>query len=143
MENKYYTPEIEEFHVGFNYENKNFGKWINTIYDGMPTLMSKSYYDDCGCEYIAVEDDIKDSLVRVKYLDKEDIESLGFVLQIVELGQDTNINELGIFKKGDDSCYGTYFSDNVHGEKNIELFNTYFYIKNKSELKILLKQLGI
>ena len=27
MENKYYTPEIEEFHIGFEYEEKSSGLW--------------------------------------------------------------------------------------------------------------------
>lgn len=68
MKEKYYTPELEEFHVGFEYEvqsieNAHWGKVI------------------CSSGFGAFDDDINDleeERIRVKYLDKADIESLGF-----------------------------------------------------------------
>lgn len=80
--NKYYTPELEEFHVGFRYESKtkivytgnkkdHEGEWkkqeaneriLNTLYD-------KVYR---GINYTAY------SYFRVKYLDRDDIEKLGW-----------------------------------------------------------------
>jgi hypothetical protein len=74
---------------------------------------------------------------RVKYLDKEDIESLGFKVRIVDLGEDTN--EYPDILWNGASC-GYFMKDK---DKNIELFGIYFKIKNKSELKVLMKQLGI
>lgn len=63
---KYYTPEIEEFHVGFEYEYLTNGdEWVKHIINNKADLI------DCI-------EDIKESKIRVKYLDKEDIESLGF-----------------------------------------------------------------
>ena len=59
MGTKYYTPEIKEFHVGFEFEAEINGNWISTkIYD---------WYDGLEGNY------------RVKHLDREDIESLGFL----------------------------------------------------------------
>jgi len=70
MKNKYYTPTIEEFHVGFEYEYQdgvdkdNKDVWKKTI-------CTKSDF-----RYLS-KTKIKD-FRRVKYLDREDIESLGF-----------------------------------------------------------------
>ena len=68
MDNKYYIPSIEEFHVGFEYEiltnyTKENEKWefVNN-----PFTIER------------LEIFIENKHVRVKYLDKDDIESLGF-----------------------------------------------------------------
>jgi hypothetical protein len=72
MENKYYTPAIEEFHVGFEYEILHNNEWKKT----------SVFNNSCGGDIIF---EIKNmghwdvvSKPRVKYLDKEDIESLGW-----------------------------------------------------------------
>lgn len=82
---KYYTPEISEFHVGFEYEEKErFG-------DG--TVKTKEDFDNANwikksmeigeLPYIERMLSGRNAIngicgVRVKYLDREDIESLGF-----------------------------------------------------------------
>ena len=65
-EKKYYTPSIEEFHVGFEYE---------ISYDG-ETYQSK-VVDDSD-ELHRIKTAIESLWVRVKHLDREDIESLGW-----------------------------------------------------------------
>jgi len=60
-ENKYYTPEIEEFFVGFEYE----------VYDKLHGVWNKEN------NFFLQQGDFKDS-IRVKHLDREDIESLGW-----------------------------------------------------------------
>ena len=67
---KYYTPEIEEFHVGFEYEEQvEPGKWAwNTCH---PNTFEK-LYDWDSMDMLKIR-------TRVKYLDQEDIESLGFI----------------------------------------------------------------
>lgn len=73
---KYYIPTIEEFHVGFEYETNVFydhprhpkfkqTEWVSQIVDEID-------------EFEDLKDSIESGLIRVKYLDKEDIESLGF-----------------------------------------------------------------
>ena len=64
MENNlYYTPEISEFHVGFEYE----------VFDKLHNIWNKEN------NFFLQQGDFKDE-IRVKYLDQFDIESLGFIL---------------------------------------------------------------
>lgn len=107
MKNKYYTPEIEEFHVGFEYE-KYQGEWfckISDLYDlqDVKTLINKqSLYEELvkykneleftkhsgmilpsGLTYKSIMKNkhCYTKQVRAKYLDQEDIESFGFKLE--------------------------------------------------------------
>jgi len=135
---KYYTPEIEEFHVGFEYEwlNISNSEWL------------KKTHSSLDCSYNSPE------RTRVKYLDREDIESLGFIPIIP-----SNIEDKGSYepdwwsttKTGDGyqilKCKNystneiTYeISYGQHEYRQVKFDGT---IKNKSELKKLLKQLGI
>ena len=71
-ENKYYTPSIEEFHIGFECEykapNKNWTKIkMAEIVDIYNVGLRVGFTED-SCP------------IRVKLLSKEDIESLGFTL---------------------------------------------------------------
>lgn len=79
MENKYYTPEISEFYIGFEYQYvSNMGvptddtsKWDSFLFGNQYKFKSwdwKPLLKDC----------LKRKLIRVKYLNQEDIERLGF-----------------------------------------------------------------
>ena len=126
MENKYYTPSIEEFHVGFLFETyvDRFDEWkqnsVHNIYD-FQSVFNGSF---------------NPRFIRVKYLNEQDIESLGFI-------EDT-YNGVRCFTKN--NCQIFFFGDNVI---SIDLFagnfrNQYFrgLVKNKSELKIILNQIS-
>ena len=75
-DSKYYTPSIEEFHPGFEFEAHHhkdwyFGeggdKWVNLKWDA---------FLDWGHFGLAnIEGAIQKGWLRVKYLDREDIES--------------------------------------------------------------------
>src|SRR5690606_29619740 len=70
---KYYTPEIEEFYVGFEYER--FIPKSNSTEEECWEKLSMSI------NYLSLEEldnEIIEKEIRVKYLDKEDIESFGF-----------------------------------------------------------------
>ena len=76
---KYYTPELEEFHQGFEYEI-----WLNSAYT--PEKYIKKIFEFVDKNNIW-DDDITNLLacaynggdtLRVKYLDQEDIKSLGW-----------------------------------------------------------------
>jgi hypothetical protein len=149
MENKYYTPEIEEFHPGFEYEHKlYYADDVNlnpkTLGD---TIVPKKWIkrevwyiwiDEIYNAYIENES-VKD-LIRVKYLDEDDIKSYGF-----EHDQTT--------KDGVQYIKGSLLDDNVwhlfYKDRYVHIFNQFSdkvfngQIKNKSELKIVLKMLGI
>ena len=69
---KYYTPDIEEFHVGFEYEQEDINEGGSSLSWYKHKIGSGSDIDgvfrgeELGCSF------------QVKYLDKEDIESFGF-----------------------------------------------------------------
>lgn len=125
MEAKYYTPTIEEFHVGFEYETNYLSKdWEKRTVkiDDAAWFFDTYYKDATSLEF------------RVKLLDREDIESLGW-----------NPDKISEFIKGKHSlniCLNTihiYVPGDYDGEE--PHFNG--KIKNKSELKKLMVQLGI
>lgn len=129
--NKYYTPTTEEFHKGFEFEwfQNNFEKEIFSI----------TTDDDLEI----IDDEIREGKIRVKLLDREDIESLGWEL-------DSCVEQ---------ECFYLHISSNLHNgdirlifrekENSIEInacrFGECFYgiLKNKSELKKLMNQLNI
>jgi len=138
MEEKYYTPTIDEFHFGFEYE----------IFEDFDVHEEKSWhkqvygingYDQERIDHVSPNDMGK---VRVKYLDHDDIVECGWAS-----GGLKNCN----FTKGN---YILTYLDISYTEKshkvniqfcsddnNLNLF--YGTINNKSELKKLMKQLWI
>ena len=133
---KYYKPEIEEFHVGFEYEVEDLGDdgrtrvWRPQVFEGEET---RTYFIE----------ELENHEMRVKYLDKSDLESLGFYLQYPDLSSSPFINK-DIYK--DNACIIDIRSNNMVSITKCNYPNTStlgFKIKNKSELKKLLKQLGI
>lgn len=144
MENKYYTPSIEELHSGFKCEirtDRPNDTWSNH------TWYSKNFGDLEG-DWISV---------RVKYLDKEDIESLGWKYE--------KTNHIRFWYTGNESWFNNTIPDSPSGRYwGFELCHDpemkticirckdnggeweYYYqgiCKNKSELNRLMQQLGI
>ena len=132
MESKYYTPEIEEFHIGFKCEvhvgkfRKDGGRWDGFVL-GNPTLSMGTFYD-------WIRDDEESKRFRVKYLDREDIESLGFVKW-----PDDNIYDLGEFQLHLGRHTDPYKVE-IYDENDQYCFVG--VIKNKNELKKVLKMIG-
>jgi hypothetical protein len=146
-ESKYYTPNISEFHVGFEYE-----EWDVRAEDSYAKLVvregQKLFMHDY-CEY------------RVKYLDREDIESLGFeqislnayrkraddIIHLVGgegsyIILNMNISN-GTTRKGNFYIGLRANTGELHGDVKTERCLFSGTIKNKSELKRILKQIGI
>ena len=148
MENKYYTPQIEEFRVGFECEffnNMQDKIWKKEVCD--MDLINLAY--DCY-EHGTVEwnDDITQTF-RIKHLDSEDIESLGFKhLGSLWFEKDNCLTVNGEnfidcrIRKWKDNQIDIY---NWDKDKENGIGEIIFRgdIKNKSELKVLLNQLGI
>lgn len=128
---KYYTPSIEEFHIGFEYE------WLNENND---------WIKENSPTEITVKDFNEQTFgLRVKLLDKEDIESLGWKLK-----SQTNNKGYGdwcVFKlnKNELSIQFHRVNDNYPNKLTIRnnYLNVSILIKNKSELIKLIKQLEI
>lgn len=121
---KYYTPALDEFYPGFEYE---------TIY--LKSVWTKEClrFMDAGWFFESYINDAVETEFRVKYLDQEDIEECGFVKL-----KDKDY----VFCKGSKNLF-------IQPNNTIKItsifHNTLFEgtIKNKSELKKLLKQLNI
>ena len=128
MKDKYYTPEIEEFHIGFEYEANVYN--IKKGYFWFKTKMDLTF-------------DFYAGNTRVKYLDKEDIESLGYKPQYPDM-QNTGFINKNIYEEG-------AIIISLRGDNQVSITKCYhpntstliFTIKNKSELKRLLKMLEI
>lgn len=149
QENKYYKPESHEFRIGFRYEIElRSREWIEYTYPKVPRagvewgatphhMIPLKFGDHC----------------RVKHLDREDIESLGFKL---------SIHVVPIFKlRGKPPMSFTniengsieVFELDLHEDGNINISCIYCEVdlgcvfsgkvKNKSELSIILKQVGM
>ena len=133
MSEKYYTPAIEEFHVGFEYEelsgvDSEMEDWSCKSFD------PKEYIDRYG-EY-TFDDTSLEGWIRVKYLDKDDIESFGF--------KTDNMDPMIYCKYKNEDLYFDY--NTTSHELKISTLDSdgiVLIIKNKSELKVLLKQLNI
>jgi len=140
--NKYYTPSIEEFHVGFKFELLEplkqgavsaFEGWQKLTVKDI-SLLSNRYFKEL----------FKQKYIRVKYLDSIDIQDLGFEL----LHNDGDALEFNIADKYDEITY-LWFDYETH---NIDIYvgdgydKDYLFrgtIKNKSELKKVLKMIGV
>jgi hypothetical protein len=137
---KYYTPEIEEFYVGFEFFVENTKYTLGT--DSKDVI---SFFAMNMSRKVQVSDNVK-----VKYLDKEDIESLGFTFDKTSttgqwkffkdnlcLYYRPETRELGTFTI--DPSKNDFFSEYNRDNKMV----SFLIVKNKSELKKLLKQLNI
>ena len=120
MESQYYTPEIEEFHNGFEFE------W----FDNQFKKQSFGITTDDDLEII--EDEIRERKIRVKYLDREDVESFGWN----QIEYDSY--KLGSFIFEFNNQYKTFIYLENNNE-NVFVGN----IKNKSELQKIMIQTGI
>tara|TARA_B100002049_G_scaffold189316_1_gene146253 strand:+ start:125 stop:541 length:417 start_codon:yes stop_codon:yes gene_type:complete len=134
MENKYYTPSIEEFHKGFLYqEGDGFNpvkKWSNEI-AGVTDDLDINIYDDL----------INESQIRVKHLDLEDIKELDWE------ETDETVETIYFSLKGFELAFNkNNFKIEIYNT-NVEYSDGELIYKgianNKSELKKLMQQLEI
>lgn len=122
---KYYQPEIEEFHIGFEYEWLNDeGTWIK---EDSPIEISKENFDE------------QTYGLRVKYLDQQDIEDCGWEYSNTSREIEYyNIEEISLYHDIIDHEISIYKID--CDWESCEFRGT---VKNISELKKLMKQLNI
>lgn len=148
MENKYYTPSIEEFYIGFEYqildEDENEE---NLVYQ----------WREVGAEEIWELEDAADILehkdnIRIKYLDQSDLEELGFKYYTYFRDGGTSVfrtsnkeYELHFYRTNSILDIDPNKIKIIRHHDNPSLKGQIFIgnIKNKSELKKLLKQLNI
>lgn len=161
MENKYYTPKIEEFRVGFEFEfqgidnNWNPTGWdkvkVNIGHDKNFGLYTLEHIDSV----LNNEDIPAENHIRVKCLSREDIESLGFFdykksicdWYKIEGKFEDSFSEYGYWTKiriihcKDNNKIRILAYEYSWDEKETVLFAG--KIKNKSEFKDILEKLNI
>ena len=125
-ETKYYTPTIEEFHVGFELELKlhELKDWEkHTWLPGDQASSVAKYLDQ----------------IRVKCLDREDIESFGFKYMWADYGEMTYTLDTFLLQVRRNTI-------EIYNNRIKDVFKSVLFrgiIKNKSELKRVLHQLEI
>jgi len=135
-DNKYYIPTINEFYVGFEYEVLDKEFWIKK------DDFSNSYDYEDSCFYGLLKDLDKGN-IRVKYLDKEDIESLGFNNYKEPMGEYDHTWSYGNSKE---PKLKVWFNNPIPVVRVYNSFPSIAFqgiVKNKSELKKLMQQLNI
>lgn len=119
---KYYTPTIEEFHVGFEYEISN----------------SESTWNKRTIRHGADIDEIRHNRIypiRVKYLDQQDIEAEGWIKQYTSADGTEGFSVSGYkleIKRTRVTIYPLNKTSMFVGE-----------IRNRSELHRIMRQIGI
>ena len=146
---KYYTPTIDEFHVGFIFETA-----IDYTEDGVkfPKEHPNCWYE---CEFDETEElglialKIENGDIRVKLLDQKDCEELGWEhigsqwYQLKDVSGELGHWLYARFRKwGDNSFIKGYRSNpkDSNDSLNEQEFLFSGNIRNKSEMKILMKQ---
>lgn len=147
MENKYYTPAIDEFHAGFECE-------IMTSYGFIKGHWPDTLKSDTRSSFIGTGEyeQTKYGTFRVKYLDKEDIKGLGFKGNDSNSAYFTKYNCLTSNGTNNLNCRLVHWI-NKGRDREVDIYAIYGkedeqlifrdVINNKSELVKLLKQLGI
>lgn len=149
---KFYTPEIGELHVGLECQIHEYSD------------MNEESFEDCVLNNIILKnilelsivnkhlDDWLERTIRIKYLDNQDIESLGFIESKLQNRLFLFKNKIDLGKRGVNLTIGlntNYINSHTiifakPDDKPIEFnFNLFVgKIKNKSELKRILKQIA-
>lgn len=150
--NEYYTPTIEEFHVGFEFEYKpKIGPWVKINYNNWMSPSKGMDLDFCTEQdllrkFDIIDQCIKKNNVRCKFLNQSDIESLGWEFEKQHPGLEEICFSIGKSKHYD-ILYMDYDLESKYmriswlGEGDVTRFSG--IIKNKSELKKLMQQLNI
>ena len=137
-DNKYYIPTIEEFHKGFEYER--------ILED---SSVQKEVFDFDGINCFHPDSGKVLDYIRVKHLDREDIESCGFEYYEDDFQgiKRRRYKALAIPPNKYDRLYIKQVNklEFVIGINAIDRWETRFNgtIKNKSELKRVLKMIGV
>ena len=154
-ESKYYTPGIEEFCVGFEFEERYLGwkdKWSGWSKRTINNLINLDTFNRFIHKDFKYYEDIKEYEFRVKYLDSQDIIDCGF-----ETSEDWSFKgSEGFVKEAEDSLgnmreeYAISLMDNntvtiMKYTDFTRLPNVIFRgtIKNKHELQTILKMIGV
>jgi hypothetical protein len=137
----YYTPELSEFYLGFEFEVLNTkGKMYIPNYDEGVWVITKVDLGVLG-DLSNLQKLILEKQIRVRVLNEHDIYELGFELKYEEENNPNKMYFLGkhsLIRNNHNRCIITVRSD----ERQEDCTGYAGVIKNKSELKRILQQLG-
>ena len=128
-ENKYYPPTIDEFHVGFEYEEdfmSGEGDWRKVTFE---------VKDD---DLWHIPGKLEEGWIRVRHLCYEDIVGLGWVSM--------DLNNYNLYSATDEYTISPIFEKwMIRREIEVEQYEVIFIgtIRNKSELKKVMAMLNI
>lgn len=152
-QNKYYTPDISELHVGYECEHtSNMSAFICEDYDDVVkdklTSTDLRWYITWGEEEKGLE-----KFVRTKYLDKEDIESCGWKIDVEKEKRRKNHVSAPYISKGKNGMLsqhdGNYMISTIIGPPTEDSYGSLgqpMYlgpIKSINELRTIMKYLNI
>lgn len=140
MENKYYTPDLSEFYFGFEYEqSSDISEDLFTVEKFWKKFTMSSDYTMLMIYHI-YKNNAQEEFFRVKYLDEEDIISLGFQFNSFWYTKNILLPN-GVFSVILKHKNNKLEIVGINGVADFVYFDG--TIKNKSELRKLLIQLGI
>lgn len=135
MESSYYTPSIEEFHSMFRFHILREGKYEPFTFD----YKTMWRWGRNNTLYIGVEE----GTIKVKHLDQEDIEELGWVFSLI----DSDIYDHYYFYKGTETFLLKHYVEGgivriIH-KSGVESSHVLFFgrIRNYNELATVLSQI--
>lgn len=158
MEEGYYIPDITEFHVGFEYElipsrgfivvnfedpnEKTETLWATDYEKGIFGIKDVEPY---GSALASISSGIREGKCRVKYLDKEDIEELGWYFTKLHPGTSSHEFEFDKYNLDFDPHFNDKWNLRIYDGEDCDNEFNYFsgFVRNKSELSKLMKRLNI
>lgn len=151
----YYTPSIDEFHFGFEYEYTTLGSWSSYLRESSDWVKQTF---TCGNDWEETEfEDVKhlieEKKLRVKHLDKSDIVSLGWEFDnnaepIPPREGEFELPSAYVFEQGLNQYIMYVYKDNTIWIEHILdcAYQGYIFkgsCRNKSELSKIMKLLNI
>jgi hypothetical protein len=142
MDPKYYIPEIEDFHIGFEFEQQKYSRDIEwyqrTVEDYFFATPSYGPGEGGEAEISEVWDALRRGDIRAKHLDNSDVLSLGWTV-------DEALEPIGYVIKSENK---TFILRGFEGATLIQILSDqrqifFGSLKNKSDLKRLMVQLAI
>jgi hypothetical protein len=142
MEGKYYTPEIEDFVIGFEFEQQKYSReveWYPRIVESYFFATPSYGPGECGeAEISEVWDALQRGYIRAKHIDNPDVMSLGWLV-------DEELEPIGYVIKSENK---TFILRGFEGATLIQILSDqrqifFGSLKNKSDLKRLMVQLAI
>ncbi len=117
MENKYYTPDIEDIRVGYEYEVYSEGLWEDSVEDFLGWYEYKFSIGNCFRDIDDIKTLMKNRYIRTAYLTKEQIEAEGWKFKarmlIADFSKDNNDINRYSFEKDNYHLILDNYSDKV------------------------------